>query len=49
MLRKIYVAFGLTVIFVYAVTAWFGWEFINSGRKSALGVPFIYTGFRGGK
>jgi len=49
MLRKLYVVFGLGVIFIYMTTSWFGWEFANSGRKSALGVPFIYTGFRGGK
>ncbi|MCW5961779.1 MAG: hypothetical protein KIS76_16580 [Pyrinomonadaceae bacterium] len=49
MLKKLYVLFGIGVILVYATTSWFGWEIANSGRKSMLGVPFIYTGFRGGK
>ena len=49
MWRKLFVVFGLGVILLYSVAAWKGWEFANSGRKSAFGVPFIYTGFRGGK
>ncbi len=49
MLRKLYVVFGLGVVLIYMTTTWFGLEIANSGRKSSLGVPFIYTGFRGGK
>lgn len=49
MLRKLYVGFGIGVILIYLTTSWFGLEIANSGRKSTLGVPFIYTGFRGGK
>jgi ABC-type sulfate transport system permease subunit len=49
MLKKLYVLFGIGVILLYATSSWFGWEFANSGRKSVFGVPFIYTGFRGGK
>ena len=48
-MKKLFVIFGLGVILLYSVATWNGWEFANSGRKSALGVPFIYTGFRGGK
>ncbi len=50
MLRKIYYAFGIGVIVVYAASAWFGWEFANSGKnRSFIGVPFISSGYRGGK
>ncbi len=49
-MRKIlYTIFACVVIVFYAASAWFGWEIANSGSKSRLGVPFIYTGFRGGK
>ncbi len=35
---------------MYTTSSWLGWEFANSGKsRSFLGVPFIYTGFRGGK
>lgn len=49
MLKKLYVVFGAGVLVVYALSAWFGWEIANSGSRSRLGVPFFYTGFRGGK
>jgi len=49
MLKKLYLLFGIGVIVLYSSAAWFGWELANSGSKSRLGVPFIYTGFRGGK
>jgi hypothetical protein len=49
MLKKLYLVFGMGVLVLYAASAWFGWELANSGSRSRLGVPFIYTGFRGGK
>lgn len=49
MLKKLYLVFGMGVLLLYSLGAWFGWELANSGSKSRLGVPFIYTGFRGGK
>ena len=49
MLKTIYLIFGIGVLLAYATGAWFGWELANSGSRSRLGVPFIYTGFRGGK
>jgi hypothetical protein len=49
MLRVLFVIFGMGVILFYITSSWFGWEIANSGTKSRLGVPFIYTGFRGGK
>lgn len=49
MLKKLYLILGLGVVLLYTTTAWFGWEVANSGSRSRLGVPFIYTGFRGGK
>ena len=49
MLKILYLIFGLVVLVAYASAAWFGWEIANSGKSSRLGVPFIYTGFRGGK
>lgn len=49
MLKIIYMIFGSAVLLGYTSAAWFGWEMANSGSKSRLGVPFIYTGFRGGK
>jgi hypothetical protein len=49
MLKKLYFVFGMAVLVLYASAAWFGWELANSGSRSRLGVPFIYTGFRGGK
>lgn len=49
MLKKLYLVFGMAVLVLYASAAWFGWEVANSGSRSRLGVPFIYTGFRGGK
>lgn len=42
--------FGLGVVLLYGISAFLGWELANSGSKSRLGVPFIYSGgFRGGK
>lgn len=49
MLKKLYLVFGMGVLVLYSAAAWFGWEIANSGSRSRLGVPFIYTGFRGGK
>lgn len=49
MLKKLYLVVGLGIVALYASGAWFGWEVANSGSRSRLGVPFIYTGFRGGK
>jgi hypothetical protein len=50
MLKKLYLAFGLGVILIYAVSAWYGWEFFNSGSRSALRSPIFWGGgFRGGK
>lgn len=49
MLKIIYLVFAVGVLLAYSSAAWFGWELANSGSHSRLGVPFIYTGFRGGK
>ncbi|MEP6947364.1 MAG: hypothetical protein ABJA02_15710 [Acidobacteriota bacterium] len=49
MLKKLYMVFGFGVLVLYATSSWFGVELANSGSHSRLGVPFIYTGFRGGK
>ncbi len=49
MLKKLYIVFGMGVLVLYGAAALFGWELANSGSRSRLGVPFIYTGFRGGK
>jgi hypothetical protein len=50
MLRKIYLAFGVGVLLLYTTSSWLGWEFLNSGQnRSFIGVPFISTGYRGGK
>jgi hypothetical protein len=49
MLKMIYFAFGVCILVAYAGASWFGWELANSGSRSRLGVPFIYSGFRGGK
>jgi len=49
MLKIVYLIFAIGVVLAYASAAWFGWELANSGSRSRLGMPFIYTGFRGGK
>jgi hypothetical protein len=49
MWKKLYMVFGIGVLLAYASAAWFGWEVANSGSQSRLGVPFFYSGFRGGK
>ena len=50
MLRKIYYLFGIGVILAYSGASLLGWEFLNSGKyRSVLGVPFISSGYRGGK
>lgn len=49
MLKKLYLVFGVGVLLLYSASAWMGWEVANSGSKSRLGVPFFYSGFRGGK
>ena len=50
MLRKLYYALGIVVILGYTASTWLGWELLNSGRyRSFTGVPFISSGYRGGK
>ena len=49
MLKILYMILAVGVLAAYAASAWFGWEIANSGSRSRLGMPFIYTGFRGGK
>ncbi|HEY0657025.1 MAG TPA: hypothetical protein VGD05_01045 [Pyrinomonadaceae bacterium] len=50
MLKKLYLLFGIGILLLYSMSAWFGWEFANSGSRSRFGVPFFYGGgFRGGK
>lgn len=49
MFKVLYMLFAAAVLLAYASAAWFGWEIANSGSRSRLGIPFIYTGFRGGK
>lgn len=49
MLKKLYLVFGLAVVLGYTVAALNGWEIANAGQRSRLGMPFIYTGYRGGK
>jgi hypothetical protein len=49
MMKALYMVFAIGVLLTYMTAAWFGWELANSGSHSRLGVPFIYTGFRGGK
>lgn len=49
MFKTIYMILAGGVLLAYAAAAFFGWELANSGSRSRLGVPFIYTGFRGGK
>ena len=50
MLRTLFLIFGIGVVLIYGVSAFLGWEFANSGRRSTFGVPFIYSGgYRGGK
>lgn len=41
--------FGVGVLVFYSAASWFGWEMANAGSKSRMGVPFFYSGFRGGK
>ena len=49
MLKKLYMGFGVGVLMIYSASSWFGWEMANAGSNSRLGVPFFYSGFRGGK
>ena len=49
MIKIIYSVFAIGVLGFYSTAAMFGWEIANSGSRSRMGVPFIYTGFRGGK
>ncbi len=49
MFKTLYVIFGIAIILLYVTSAWFGWEFANSGHNSTFAFPFIHTGFRGGK
>jgi hypothetical protein len=49
MLKKLYLIFGFGVIAFYGTASWLGWELANAGSNSRLGVPFFYSGFRGGK
>lgn len=50
MFRKFYYVFGIAVIGVYITSSLLGWEFMNSGKtRSVMGVPFLTSGYRGGK
>jgi hypothetical protein len=49
MFKTLYMIFAVVVLVGDTAAAWFGWELANSGSRSRLGMPFIYTGFRGGK
>ncbi len=50
MFRKLYYVMGIGVILMYTTSSWLGWEFWNSGKyRSFIGVPFISSGYRGGK
>jgi high-affinity Fe2+/Pb2+ permease len=51
MFKKLYLAFGLGVILLYAASTLMGWEFFNGGSRSYFRSPFIWIGggFRGGK
>ena len=49
MFKTLYMIFAIVVLLGYSAAAGFGWELANSGSRSRLGMPFIYTGFRGGK
>jgi hypothetical protein len=49
MFKAIYMIFAVGVLLTYATASWLGWELANSGSNSRLGMPFIYTGFHGGK
>ncbi|HKP69574.1 MAG TPA: hypothetical protein VJV05_09840 [Pyrinomonadaceae bacterium] len=49
MVKIIYAVFAIGVLGFYSAAAMFGWEMANSGSRSRMGIPFIYTGFRGGK
>lgn len=49
MLKAIYMVLAVGVLVAYGAAAWFGWEFANAGSNSRLGMPFIYSGFHGGK
>ncbi len=47
--KALFLVLGSAIILFYVMSSWFGWELANSGSRSRLGMPFIYTGFRGGK
>jgi hypothetical protein len=47
--KALFLTFGGGIILFYLLSSSFGWELANSGSRSRFGVPFIYTGFRGGK
>ena len=49
MFKALYMVFAVVVLLGYTTAAWFGWELANSGSRSRLGMPFIYSGFRVGK
>jgi hypothetical protein len=49
MWKILYMVFGLGVLVAYSTASWFGVEMANSGSRSRLGMPFIYSGFHGGK
>ena len=49
MWKIIYMVFGVGVLFAYSTASWLGVEMANSGSRSRLGMPFIYSGFHGGK
>jgi hypothetical protein len=47
--KALFLTFGGGIILFYLLSSSLGWEFANSGSRSRFGMPFIYTGFRGGK
>jgi hypothetical protein len=47
--KALFLTFGGGIILFYLFSFSLGWEFANSGSRSRFGMPFIYTGFRGGK
>jgi phosphotransferase system glucose/maltose/N-acetylglucosamine-specific IIC component len=46
--RILFIIFVVFVLVSYTVMNLLGWEMLNSGSRSRLGLPYI-TGYRGGK
>jgi hypothetical protein len=49
MWKALFLIFGGSILLLYVLSSFLGWEFANAGSKSRLGTPFFYSGFRGGK